>query len=889
MQWPKLLATADERTFERWRQRMLTRFEASRVVYLVLPEKKKGKETEKEKEQEAIDDANARLLLYSQMDEDLEDELRGCKSARAIWEYLGSRFKVEENEQVQRRKLEEYMKRQFEPDYSKTDAGLADYIRAHNRLAAETGFDWTEKKRVAQLLCSMPKEFGAVVAMLNGSESKGLEVERRLVKEAQRLAEEYQRTGGEGRSGAAVRRAYSVAAGCFICGKDGHKAAACSERTGAGTSSNAGAGAGRQQAVTGVCHQCGQRGHYKAECKSLLPACYACGKQGHKKADCPAVRRGGDGNRAVVRKCYVCGQEGHMAVACEKRGQARAVVDSDKCAFAAVAAESQREFPEVIWYDSCASYSLVGSRGDLQDVEKLPQPKWIGVAKKGQGIKLVARGVLKVECEGAEALLSTVAFVAEGLDVPLLSRGCLLNEGLEVESAEFGKVEWLRDRGSGVTRLCAHQNLADVMVCRVRVVRASDVQVAEVGVPGSSRTYAEAVRVGEKGRGRAPASKKHVPLIISPPPGEPAKQGNGKSKEEEIVQGSSGWQVAPAMTKGRRGAGLRGQPVVVEKSKFAVLEEEKEEEESARVAVVSGGGRAERAQRGALKRQQLRKNAGVASGVAVGSAVSAVASTAESVVSAVVPVKDAAVLVGSKAERREVHQARVVHARLGHASSSVLQELVREQPSEARELGLTVRGVKGMGVCDACAEGKQRMSAFLSEEVARPADEHELNATWSCDVFGPFEPGGVQGEKYALVLVESYSRLVVVYAYHAKDEARTVLSKHVSWSERQSGKKMKVLCSDGAGEFVSHNLREELERLGIEKRESPPYTPQQNGKAERKGGVVGDMARTMLLASKMSKTFWVQAWQTAAFVLNRLPSKVPGMGRKTPIFRERQR
>ncbi|KRZ83002.1 Retrovirus-related Pol polyprotein from transposon TNT 1-94 [Trichinella sp. T8] len=60
---------------------------------------------------------------------------------------------------------------------------------------------------------------------------------------------------------------------------------------------------------------------------------------------------------------------------------------------------------------------------------------------------------------------------------------------------------------------------------------------------------------------------------------------------------------------------------------------------------------------------------------------------------------------------------------------------------------------------------------------------------------------------------------------------------------------------------------------GIRHETSVQYTPQQNGVAERKNRTLLDMARCMLLESKLSLNFWAEAISTACYIRNRCPSK----------------
>jgi transposase InsO family protein len=57
---------------------------------------------------------------------------------------------------------------------------------------------------------------------------------------------------------------------------------------------------------------------------------------------------------------------------------------------------------------------------------------------------------------------------------------------------------------------------------------------------------------------------------------------------------------------------------------------------------------------------------------------------------------------------------------------------------------------------------------------------------------------------------------------------------------------------------------------GIKHEFLAPYTPQQNGMAERKNRTLIEMARTMLDEYKTSNRFWVEAVNTACHATNRL-------------------
>lgn len=85
--------------------------------------------------------------------------------------------------------------------------------------------------------------------------------------------------------------------------------------------------------------------------------------------------------------------------------------------------------------------------------------------------------------------------------------------------------------------------------------------------------------------------------------------------------------------------------------------------------------------------------------------------------------------------------------------------------------------------------------------------------------------------------------------------------------------KIKTLRSDSGGEFLSSQFQQFFNQEGTVHQLSCPYTPKQNGAAERKHRHIVELARTLLGASKVPFQFWVDAFLTAVYLINRLPFK----------------
>ncbi|XP_046977607.1 uncharacterized protein LOC124543428 [Vanessa cardui] len=64
------------------------------------------------------------------------------------------------------------------------------------------------------------------------------------------------------------------------------------------------------------------------------------------------------------------------------------------------------------------------------------------------------------------------------------------------------------------------------------------------------------------------------------------------------------------------------------------------------------------------------------------------------------------------------------------------------------------------------------------------------------------------------------------------------------------------------------------EASGIKHQTSTPYTPEQNGVAERMNRTLVERAKCMLFEAKLQKSFWAEAVATAAYIINRSPSRV---------------
>ena len=72
---------------------------------------------------------------------------------------------------------------------------------------------------------------------------------------------------------------------------------------------------------------------------------------------------------------------------------------------------------------------------------------------------------------------------------------------------------------------------------------------------------------------------------------------------------------------------------------------------------------------------------------------------------------------------------------------------------------------------------------------------------------------------------------------------------------------------------MSYEFGLDLKQCGIVSQLMPPGTPQRNGVSERCNRTLLDMVRSMMYLTDLPLSFWGYALETAAFTLNRTPSK----------------
>ncbi|GJU71274.1 zinc finger, CCHC-type containing protein [Tanacetum coccineum] len=129
-----------------------------------------------------------------------------------------------------------------------------------------------------------------------------------------------------------------------------------------------------------------------------------------------------------------------------------------------------------------------------------------------------------------------------------------------------------------------------------------------------------------------------------------------------------------------------------------------------------------------------------------------------------------------------------------------------------------------------------------------------------------------EGASYFITFIDDFS-YGYVYLMKHKHEVFETFKVFQNKVENQLGKKIKAIQSDQGGEYLSHEFVNHIKSCGIVSQLTLPYTPQHNMVYERRNRTLLDMVRSMMNLTTLPKSFWGYALESAARILNMVPTK----------------
>ncbi|KAL0641872.1 hypothetical protein Bca4012_102526 [Brassica carinata] len=196
------------------------------------------------------------------------------------------------------------------------------------------------------------------------------------------------------------------------------------------------------------------------------------------------------------------------------------------------------------------------------------------------------------------------------------------------------------------------------------------------------------------------------------------------------------------------------------------------------------------------------------------------------------------------------------HARLGH-------------PHE-RALNLMLPGVSfENNECEACILGKHCRTVFTkSTTVYEKCFDLIHSDVWTAPCLSR------DNHKYYVTFIDEKSKYTWLTLIPTKDRVLDAFKNFQAYVTNHYNAKIKIFRSDNGGEYTGQAFKLHLSQHGILHQTSCPYTPQQNGVAERKNRHLMEVARSMMFQSNVPKKFWSDAVATACYLINRTPTLI---------------
>ena len=199
------------------------------------------------------------------------------------------------------------------------------------------------------------------------------------------------------------------------------------------------------------------------------------------------------------------------------------------------------------------------------------------------------------------------------------------------------------------------------------------------------------------------------------------------------------------------------------------------------------------------------------------------------------------------------------HRRLGHASSPVILQILKTNK-------LPVDKTNMHHVCSDCQLAKCHALPFKTSNYV---SQTPLDLIFT-DVWGPASVNSTTGARYYVSFIDNFSKFLWLFPMKLKSDVENIFLQFQAYVEKQFSHKIKAIQSDWGGEY--RRLHNYFQNVGIAHRIACPHTHQQIGTVERKHRHIVEVGLSLLSHSHLPQTYWEDAFNTATFLINRLPT-----------------
>ena len=195
------------------------------------------------------------------------------------------------------------------------------------------------------------------------------------------------------------------------------------------------------------------------------------------------------------------------------------------------------------------------------------------------------------------------------------------------------------------------------------------------------------------------------------------------------------------------------------------------------------------------------------------------------------------------------------HRRFGHISYSGLQKLLDKN----LVYGFSVDTRTPKPNCVACTESKQSVEPF-----GQPTDQKtEPGELTHIDLWGKYDIASINGNQYYILFVDDSERFNTTEFLKGKHEAAQKVKNYLAYLIAHE-RKPKAIRIDRGKEFVNKNLKAWCNERGIDIQMTAPYSPSQNGVAERMNHTLVELAHAMM--RELPQFLWEYAVNHASYL-----------------------
>ena len=184
------------------------------------------------------------------------------------------------------------------------------------------------------------------------------------------------------------------------------------------------------------------------------------------------------------------------------------------------------------------------------------------------------------------------------------------------------------------------------------------------------------------------------------------------------------------------------------------------------------------------------------------------------------------------------------HQIMGHASSEAISHL--EASAEGVKIQQPELQAPRTHECEPCALSKaQRIISRVTakaEPSTRPFERVTFDLIQHDQAYN--------GDQWTVHAACDLTGFNIVFTTRYKTAAPDILTQILRLVERRYGQKVVFIRTDGE-KTLTKAYQNELTSQGITLEISAPYTPEQNGHAERQGRMLASKARTMRIAANL--------------------------------------